>query len=58
MRFKKWCRDNGYTARAIEELTGISYRTIWAYYQGTRAPTRKNEAKLKEKLGMPSGLFD
>lgn len=58
MRFKEWCTANGYTAKKIAELTGISFRTIWAYYQGVRTPTRKNEAVLKEKLGLPSGLFD
>lgn len=57
MKFKKWCAENGYTAQKIEELTGISRKSIFAYYQGTRAPTRKNEAILREKLGMPSGLF-
>ncbi|WP_405379367.1 hypothetical protein [Phascolarctobacterium sp.] len=58
MRFKLWCVANGYTARKIEEATGISRKNIWAYWQGTRVPTRANEAILKEKLGIPSGLFD
>lgn len=58
MEFKRWCKENGYTAKAIEELTGISQRNIWSYWQGSRKPTRKREALLKERLGMPSGLFD
>jgi len=58
MKFKLWCIANGYTARKIEELTGISRKNIFAYFQGVRTPTRENEAKLKEVLGMPSGLFD
>ena len=58
MKFKLWCIANGFTAKKIEEITGISRRTIWAYFQGHRAPTRANEAKLKEMLNMPSGLFD
>ena len=58
MKFKLWCVAHHYTARKIEELTGISRKNIWAYWQGLRAPTRANEAILKEKLGMPSGLFD
>lgn len=58
MKFKLWCIENGYTAKKIEELTGISRRTIWAYFQGHRVPTRANERKLKEILKMPSGLFD
>lgn len=58
MKFKLWCIANGYKAKKIEEITGISRKNIWAYWQGTRTPTRANEAILKEKLGIPSGLFD
>lgn len=58
MKFKLWCIANGYTARKIEELTGISRKNIWAYWQGTRTPKRENEKILKDTLGMPSGLFD
>lgn len=58
MKFKLWCIANGYTARKIEELTGIGRKNIYAYWQETRTPTRANEAKLKAVLGMPSGLFE
>lgn len=58
MKFKLWCIANGYTARKIEEITGIGYKNIYAYWQGNRLPTRKNEKILKEKLGIPSGLFE
>lgn len=58
MKFKLWCIANGYTARKIEEITGISRKNIWAYWQGNRNPTRANEARLKAMLGMPAGLFD
>lgn len=58
MKFKLWCIANGYTAKKIEEITGISRKTIWAYFQGQRTPTRVNEKKMKELLNMPSGLFD
>jgi len=58
MKFKLWCVANKYTARKIEELTGISRSNIFAYWQGTRKPSRANEALLKEKLDMPAGLFD
>lgn len=57
MKFKLWCIANGYTAKKVEELTGISRRVIWSYWQGTRTPTREREKKLQEALGMPSGLF-
>ena len=58
MKFKLWCIANGYTARRIEEITGISRQSIFAYWQGTRTPSRSNEATLKKMLGMPAGLFD
>ena len=58
MKFKLWCIANGYTARKIEELTGVSHKNIWQYWQGTRTPSRKTENILKEKLGIPSGLVE
>jgi len=58
MKFKLWCIANGYTAKKIEEITGIKRQRIWSYWQGTRTPTRKTEAQLIEKLGMPAGLFN
>ena len=58
MKFKLWCIANGYTAKKIEELTGIKHANIWRYWQGACKPTRANEKILKEKLGIPSGLFD
>lgn len=58
MKFKLWCIANGYTAKKVEELTGINRKNIWAYWQGIRTPNRVTEAKLKEVLGIPAGLFD
>jgi transcriptional regulator with XRE-family HTH domain len=58
MRFKIWCIEHGYIAKEIEALTGVSRSNIWSYWQGTRKPSRKTENILKEKLGIPSGLFD
>ena len=58
MTFKEWCKSQGYTQREVAEKTGISKRVIEKYWQGVRVPTRKREKELKEKLNMPSGLFD
>ena len=58
MRFKLWCMEHRYTARKIEEITGITRRSIFQYFQGVRVPSREREAFLMEKLGMPAGLFD
>jgi transcriptional regulator with XRE-family HTH domain len=58
MKFKLWCIANGFTARKVEELTGVSRCTIWSYWKGTRKPTRDREAMFKEKLGIPDGLFN
>jgi transcriptional regulator with XRE-family HTH domain len=57
MKFKLWCIANGYTARKIEELTGIRKQNIFNYWQGVRTPTRATEKILQDKLGMPSGMF-
>ena len=58
MRFRLWCVENGYTAKRVEDVTGISKNCINAYWQGKRKPTRAREKVLIDKLGIPSGLFD
>ena len=58
MKFKLWCIENGYTAKKIEEKTGINRKNIWQYWQGLRTPSRETEAKLKDVLGIPDGLFN
>lgn len=46
--FKKWCVKNGYTSRMISEKTGITARSILAYMQGVRYPSRQAMKKLEE----------
>ena len=58
MKFKLWCIANGYGAKEVAEITGLSKQTIYFYWQGERAPSRATEKMLKEKLGIPDGLFD
>lgn len=58
MKFKEWCKEKGYTALDIEAKTGIPRKTIWSYWHGARTPSRATEKKLKELVGIPSGLFD
>ena len=57
MKFKKWCLENGYTAKKIEELTGIKARNVFAYWQEERAPSRKKIKILVETLGVPIEVF-
>lgn len=58
MKFRVWCIEHNYTARQIAELTNTSVPSIFAYWRGTRKPTRARERLFKEKLGIPDGLFD
>lgn len=58
MKFKVWCIENGYTIKKVAEVTGLSCSSVSAYWQNIRQPSRKTEKMLKEKLGIPSGLFD
>lgn len=39
--FKRWCADNGYTARSVAEKTGISLSAVHSYMEGRRYPSRK-----------------
>lgn len=46
--FKRWCAENGHTARSVAEETGISIQTIYSYMEGRRYPSRRNQKRLEE----------
>lgn len=58
-KFRKWCTENGLTARKIEEETGIKKRTVNSWFSGERSPSAPSRKKLREKLKIDtSQLFD
>lgn len=48
--FKKWCIENRMRAGDIAQVLGCSVKTIYAYMQGSRLPSRRMERLMKEKL--------
>lgn len=58
-KFKVKCIERKLTARKVAELTGISVRTVHAYFQGTRSPSAPTRRLLREKLNIETKeLFD
>ena len=58
-KFKAWCVDNRMRATDVAEALGCSVKTIYAYMQGYRLPSRKMERAMKEKLGINTKeIFD
>ena len=49
-RFKKWCVENRMRAADIADAIGCSPKTVYAYMQGSRLPSRKMERLMKERL--------
>ena len=50
--FKRWCAENGYTARNVAEKTGISLQAAYSYMEGRRYPSRKTLKKFEEVYGV------
>lgn len=48
--FKKWCVENKMRASDVAKAVGCSRKTIYAYMQGSRLPSRRTERLMKEKL--------
>ena len=46
--FKKWCIENGYTAKSIAEKIGISIQSVYSYMEGRRSPNRATAKKLEK----------
>lgn len=58
-KFKRWCIDNRMRAADIAEAIGCSPKTIYAYMQGSRLPSRRMERLMREKLGIETKeIFD
>ena len=57
MTFTEWCKQSGYTSQQLANMVGVSKKSIDAYRQGARTPTRRIENRLKS-IGMPAGMFD
>jgi len=49
--FKRWCVENGYSAKDISEATGIALYTVYSYMEGRRYPKRENLKRLAEAFG-------
>ena len=48
--FKSYCEANGYTARDVATMVGVSMYTVRSYIQGVRYPSRKVMKVMDEKL--------
>ena len=55
--FKLFCIANGLTAKQVAEDCGLSTGTVWAYYQGTRSPSKRTMKVLAEKYGIDPYKF-
>lgn len=53
--FKRWCAENGYTARSVAEKTGLSMQTIYSYMEGRRKPSPLAKKALSEQFGSEIG---
>lgn len=51
-KFKKWCIENRMRAADVAKVLECSPKSIYAYMQGYRLPSRKTERLMREKLGI------
>lgn len=50
--FKRWCAENGHTARSVAEKVGISVQAAYSYMEGRRNPSRRTQKKMEEVFGV------
>ena len=49
-KFKQWCIENRFRAADIANELGCSVKTIYAYMQGYRLPSRKMMKEMERKF--------
>jgi len=47
-----YCENNSLTYQQFADLIGVTYRTVYDWMKGNKAPSEHNIAKLKEVLGL------
>ena len=50
--FKRWAVENHMRASDIAKAVGISTKSVYAYLQGWRLPSRNTMRKMEEALGI------
>ena len=50
--FKKWCIDNHLRGADVAKELGCSVKSVYAYMQGYRLPSRRTMRAMEEKFGI------
>lgn len=53
VKFKLWCKNNGYTAQDIADVLHIQRGTVYSYWTGRTAVPDSQKKELEIKLGLP-----
>ena len=53
LKFRLWCRDNGYSAQYIADVLHIQRGTVYSYWAGRTAVPDGYKKELEIKLGLP-----
>ena len=53
IKFKLWCKDNGYSAQEIADVLHLQRATVYAYWSGKLNVPDENKKKLEQKLNLP-----
>jgi transcriptional regulator with XRE-family HTH domain len=53
IKFKLWCKDNGYSAQDIADVLHLQKGTVYGYWAGTFTVPDENKKKLEQELGLP-----
>ena len=53
IKFRLWCKDNGYSAQDIANVLHLQRNTVYGYWSGSFAVPDENKKKLETNLGLP-----
>lgn len=53
IKFKLWCKNNGYSAQDIANVLHLQKSTVYSYWAGRNPVSDENKKKLEQEINLP-----
>ena len=53
VKFRLWCKNNGYSAQDIADILHLQKTTVYGYWAGTFSVPDENKKKLEQEINLP-----
>lgn len=58
LKLRDYMAENGIDTHMLEEMSGVSRRSIWSYLRGETSPGTQNRKRITTALGVPNDYFN